>query len=456
MPTSGATPQTFNFQPSTTALPAGNYSAVLTFTPNNNLPPVQLTVTYTVSAPGITSSASQLSFTAYSGQGASPAAQSVSVTGEQGMAVGYSIATTYTGGAQDWLSLPSSGTTPQTLSLQPNTTALPSGQYSAVVRLTPTNGRPAVQVTVTYMVTAPAIAVSPTQLSFTAYSGQGAAPAAQSVSVTGEQGMAVGYSIATTYTGGAQDWLSLPSSGTTPQALSLQPNTTALPGGQYSAVVRLTPNNGRPAVQVTVTYTVSAPAIAVSSTQLSFTAARGQTTPPTAQSVSVTGEQGTAVGYSVAVTYTGGAQDWLSLPSSGTTPQTLNLQPNTTDLPPGQYSAVVRLTPTNGRPAVQITVTYTVAASDLPGFPLRARHPNRCRHHRIPADVLAHAGFYRRAAGLACRLGQRSLAGQHPRLWQHPDRHGPEPRRAQERAGGDEQRRLRGDHHPGLQHGLHG
>ena len=59
-------------------------------------------------------------------------------------------------------------------------------------------------------------------------------------------------------------------------------------------------------------YTISVPAIAVSPTQLAFTTASGQNTRPAAQSVTVSAEQDVAVGYSVALTYSGGAQvPWL-------------------------------------------------------------------------------------------------------------------------------------------------
>jgi hypothetical protein len=364
-PASGTTPQTLEIRPKTAALSPGLYSATVLVTPSNGKPAIQIPVSYSISQSPFFISPARLDFRAVHGQGTFPAAQSVSVSSEQGMAVSYAVTAAYTGGAQDWLTLPPSGFTPQSLSLQPNTTALPAGIYDALLTFTPSNNLPPVQLAVTYVVTAPGLTHSPAQLSFTALSGQSAPPAAQSVSLTGEQGMAVGYSVTASYTGAAQGWLTLPPSGTTPQSLTLQPNTAALPAGQYSAIVRFTPNNGQAASQLTVTYSLSAPAITVSPTQLSFTAHSGQSAPPAAQSVSLTGEQGTAVGYSVTATYAGGAQDWLTLPPSGTTPRSVSLQPNTAALAPGQYSAVVRFTPNNGRPAAQVTVTYSVLASEL-------------------------------------------------------------------------------------------
>jgi hypothetical protein len=213
-----------------------------------------------------------------------------------------------------------------------------------------------------------AFAVGPTYLSFSAVSGQTSLPTPSRVTAAADDAQPVGYSVTVSYRSGTPGWLTLPARGTTPQSFDVGPNTTALPGGQHTAVLTFTPSNDLTPVQVTVDYTVSAPplpSLSVSPTLLNFTAFSAQSALPAAQLVNVSGQSGRTVNYAVTTSYTGGARDWLTLPSSGATPQTLELRPNTTALPPGQHSVVLRFTPDNGQPAAQLTVTYTLSAAEF-------------------------------------------------------------------------------------------
>jgi hypothetical protein len=214
------------------------------------------------------------------------------------------------------------------------------------------------------------LSISPGYLSFSAVSGQTPPPTPSRVTVTTDDAQPVRYSVTASYHGSSTSgWLTLPSSGLTPQSFDVGPNTTALPAGQYNAVLTLTPDNGRPSVQISVSYGVSAPSLSslsVSPTQLSFTASSGQLALPTARTVTVSGQSGQSVNYAVSASYGGGGPtDWLTLPPSAATPQTLELRPNTTALPPGQYSVVLSFTPDNGQPVARLTLTYSLSASEL-------------------------------------------------------------------------------------------
>ena len=369
----------FRFSIKTTSLSEGTYPVTIRFVTGteegSDLKSEDVSVTYTVQPPDTSSSLrvspTSLDFTSLSGQATAPSAKTVTISGSASQPVGFTVTATSTSGPTDWLSFQTSGTTSATMSVGPHSAALPPGTYSATLVFTSADGKNSAQLLVSYRVSAPSFSVSPGRLDFQARSGESTLPWAQSVTVS-SNGPALSYSVSASYTGSTQGWLGVPSPGTTPRNASIQPNTTALPPGSHNAVLTFTPNNGQVAVQLTVTYTVTAPRLVLSPSQLSFTTYSGQGVPPAAQSVSITGEQGTAVGYTASVTYSAGAQNWLTLPPSGAAPRALSVQPNTTALPAGQYSAVVRFTPSNGQSATQLTVTYDVAASELrvnPGAP---------------------------------------------------------------------------------------
>ncbi|WP_414639339.1 BACON domain-containing protein [Archangium sp.] len=212
----------------------------------------------------------------------------------------------------------------------------------------------------------PALVASPTSLEFTAMSGHSELPAARTVTVTDPLQEPVRYFVTVTYYSAGQGWLTAPSQATTPQPLSLRPNGTGLVPGRYLAVVRLTPSNGRPATELTVTYIVQPPPLSVSPGQLSFTASSGQSAPPAAQNVTISSRQPEPIRYSVTARYTmGNIQGWLELPAPGTTPQAIAISPNTTALAPGNYAAIVSLTPDNGLPATEFPVSYSLSTSEL-------------------------------------------------------------------------------------------
>jgi hypothetical protein len=164
-------------------------------------------------------------------QGVSPAAQNVSVTGTGG-----TLAWTASSNSP-WLSVsPSSGNTPATLQVSVATSTLAPGSYSgqvAVSSLGATNTNRVVTVNLTITATPPVLVASPSSLSFTAVSGQSVAPQAITVS---NQGFG-----AISWTGTSDSsWLAIsPTSGSTPQSVSVSVNSTGLATGSRTGHITI-------------------------------------------------------------------------------------------------------------------------------------------------------------------------------------------------------------------------
>ncbi|MGB7847548.1 MAG: hypothetical protein WBL63_18185, partial [Candidatus Acidiferrum sp.] len=184
--------------------------------------------------------------------------------------------------------------------------------------------------TLTAAVTAPSLSAAPGSLSFSATQ-NGAAPAAQNLSITSSGSILTYSAAASTTTGGS--WLSVtPASSSTPGSESVSVNPTGLAPGTYNGTVTLTSSGASNSpVTVPVTFTVTAaPNLTVAPTALTFNFQIGGTV-PASQSVSV-GSSGAALSYTVtSTTVTGGS--WLSAtPASSTTPGTESVSVNTTGL----------------------------------------------------------------------------------------------------------------------------
>jgi uncharacterized protein (TIGR03437 family) len=265
-----ATP--FNF-------PAGTYSGSITLSANGGLQTVQVTMVIggsvgasgniTVTANGGTSTSPTLSFSS-STPGATLTQQYLTVASALGSSgVGFQATTSTTNGI-NWILVSTSaanyttsttGTTPATLYVTLNTTALTAGTFNGSVILTPTGGT-AVTVPVTLTLGAAAIAVSTTALSFN-YQAGGATPNTQSVSVTVSNAATGAFTAAATST--PAGWLSVtPTSGTAPGSLIVSIVPSGLSAGTYSGSIAVTgtsPATGSSTINVTLTVTVPLPTI---------------------------------------------------------------------------------------------------------------------------------------------------------------------------------------------------
>jgi uncharacterized protein (TIGR03437 family) len=246
---------------------------------------------------------------------------------------------------------------------------LSAGTYTGSVIVTATGAGGAavanspVTIPVTLTVTAGALSVSPTTLSFSQVAG-GTSPA-QTVQVL-SSGQALSYTAVAANTGSI-NWLSVtPASGTTNSSLSVTVDGSKLTPGLYSGQITVTasgPNGtpiaGSPAT-VQVTLAVTAGTISAAPTALTFTQAVGGSSP--AQTVSVTATGATVpINFTVAATTATGGPWLTATPAGGNTPGSVQVSANAGSLALGQYTGTVTITaPTAGGSPISIPVTLNV------------------------------------------------------------------------------------------------
>ena len=351
-------PSTLTLQATTGALAVGTYTArasIASAVASNS--PRTVDITFTVSAgPVIAITPTSLTFASLTS--VSPASQTVNVTnGGGGTLSGLAAAVEYTSGS-GWLTATlNTATAPATLTVQPAAGSLAAGTYTANVRLTSTvSGVAAVLVPVTYTISAgPSITVSATSRTYAAVVGS-ADPAAQTVSITnGGGGTLSSLSTSILYGAGASGWLTASLSATTaPSTLTLTVARGALTSGTYTATVNVASSVATNSPRtVSVTLTVTAPAISLSATTRSATIGQGNgtVTAPTIPTVAITNAgDGTLSGLTATVTYlTGPEPGWLTGATLNTTtaPATLTISMSAGTpgalRPTGTYTARIRI-----------------------------------------------------------------------------------------------------------------
>ncbi len=159
-------------------------------------------------------------------------------------------------------------------------------------------------------------------------------------------------------------WLSVsPTSGTTPQALTVTADPTGLSPFTYTGALTIFDSLGH-AVLVKATLTVST--IGASPAAVTFAYQSGGTI-PTATNISLTGQSITFT--AAAATASGG--NWLQVsPVAGTTPATVSAIVNSAvvgpGMSPGTYNGSVTITPTSGATTTPIVVPVTLTVSAAP------------------------------------------------------------------------------------------
>jgi uncharacterized protein (TIGR03437 family) len=247
----GSTNQTtsanITIQVDASALSPGIYTGIVTFIPAGQFiaavnPAVSIPIKVTVAAGSLMSDKSGLSFIQVAG-GSIPAPQAINVSNPAGAALNFSASVQMdTGG--NWLSVtPLNGATPQALTVSiANTAGLLAGTTytGAVVLQAPGASNSPQVIRVTFTVVPPqTITVPVTPLSFT--STAGAAPATQSVAISGSsQGLSYTTTVST-QSGG--EWLVVsPANGSLPALLNVSISTAVLATlapGTYSGSIRL-------------------------------------------------------------------------------------------------------------------------------------------------------------------------------------------------------------------------
>jgi uncharacterized protein (TIGR03437 family) len=324
--------------------------------------PYTIPVTFTLTQGTLSLTPTTLTFKQASG-GTPPQPQNVTV-GSLGAPLNWA-ATAYTSGSVQWLTVAPSGTTPGTLQVSVDASALPVGSYSGTVIVTSTTpfaGNSPTSMTVTVNVNAGTVSTSPTGLTFTQVQG-GPAPPSQGLTVQGTPGAisftAAGSSITTGLTVSVS-----PNSGRSPQTIQVTANAGSLSPGTYSGVVTITAANadGSP-LSVPITINVLTPHnLSVSPTTVNVVAPVGSTTPQT-QTV-IVGSAGGSVPYSVNVA--GGAPWFNVTPTSGNTPAPLAVTVNPIGLTAGAYSTTFTVSSPNAISAFTVTVNLVVGSVSAP------------------------------------------------------------------------------------------
>jgi len=271
--TGSSSPLSLRLSVSTTNMSAGTYTTrvrIVTADANGGLLDLKdINVTYIVS--DLVPSPTSLSFTHV--QGASlPAAQNLQINVGATSGLNWNASVSY-GSSQvsGWLSLDkSTGVTPDTIVVTPAMVNTP-GTHQATITLT--SGSSSVAVPVSYQVRPPMISVATAgPITFSAVAGQAQLPTAQSISLTTEGSLPVGYTASINYLTTETNWLQLGSTaGTAPANISASISRTNLATGLHSADIVIQPTNGSSAPSaVRVTFTITSAIMSIDANNISL------------------------------------------------------------------------------------------------------------------------------------------------------------------------------------------
>ncbi len=243
------------------ALGPGTYASGIAITPLTGGPPLVVPVSLTVAAPAVLTVWPPVVDFAMSGA----ASQTIQV---QGTPASYSVAVS--GG--NWLSVSkTAGSAPDTFDLIADASALAPGVYNGSVTVTPTvPPGPALTIPVAVRASSAAeVTPIPSSVAIVYHIGD-PSPAAQNISLQSFTG-AASYTAAST-----APWLAVaPSSGSTPDTLSLTVNPAGLgPGAWYASVIV-----SNPAMSVPVTLFIPTPKPAIAGVQNAASYASGPVAP---------------------------------------------------------------------------------------------------------------------------------------------------------------------------------
>jgi len=375
-------------------LAAGTYNGTVTVTasgPNGatvNNSPVTIPVTLNVTSGSLTLSATDLSFEQNLG-GSAPAAQNVTI-GSTGPALNYTAAAN-SNNSVNWLTVsPSSGNTSSSgvLAISVDGSKLTPGvTYTGSINVSaPGAANSPATINVKFKLNSGTISAPTTTLTFTQAAG-GAAPAAQTIAVTGSPAP-LNFTVTKTMTNGT-NWLNpTTATGTTPGTVQVQVDGSALAIGQYTGKVTISAigATGSP-IDVPVVLNVVAPATLSSSpASLTFSSISGQTAAP-AQSILISAANATgSVPFTVQAQADGSVGQWLVVnPTSGTAPASLQVSVSSAT-PVGTYNGRIVVNSSNALTPLTIPVTLTVTAISKPVFTSVANAANYFKDSVAPGE----------------------------------------------------------------------
>jgi len=286
-----------------------------------------------------------------------------------------------------WISVnPANGTAPAGLVVSANQSNLAAGSYPARIQVKDSSGLPTdVSVTLNVANTAQQPTVSPAMLNFAARS---ATPGnlIENLLVSNTGAGSLGF---TTSVVGASSWISSVTSSSSstaqnqPVFVQVQVNTSGLAVGAYHDTILVSSSAGNKQIPVSLFVADGGPILALDTTGALFQAvAGGGSTTTRIIKILNLGDLSSTVNWTATLV---SGSNWLNLVSSSgtvtsTTPGalTLALAPNATQLAPGPYYAIVKITDSNSRNSPQ----YVTAVLNL--------QPNTAS----PAPDLAPAGLF--------------------------------------------------------------
>ncbi len=316
-------------------------------------------------APSVSVSAQQLSFSAASG-GAPTAAQTLSLTSSvDGLAFSLSVPANV-----PWLDLsPVSGVAPRLIQVVADPTGLAPMTYHATLTITTPNANPAItKIAVTFTVTAsvpPALSIDKTSLSFP-FPQQGSARS-QSVTVSNSGGGTLPFTAAATTNSGGS-WLSVSPTGAqalpgTPAALTVTANPAGLSAGTYGGQVTVTAGAQSQSVPVTMTVSSLNQAILLSQSGLSFLAVQGGGVVP-AETFGVQNIGTGSVNWTASTSTLAGGPNWLQVTPAAGTSDAASTSPRVTvsvdgsALPAGTYYGLVRVDAPGAANSPQVVTVF--------------------------------------------------------------------------------------------------
>ena len=366
----GNTPGSFSVSVNTAGLGVGTYTGSISVTSAASSVPQTIPVTLVVSTTSLFQlSASSVTLSSPLGS-AAPASQTVQVTSTDTQAISFSMVASST---SNWLTVSSSTqTTPSTITITANPVGLAQGTYTGSVTLTSTNLTNVLDspftIPVTFIVGSGSgtgtggLSASPTSLSF-AQTPNGAAPGAQSLSVTGPAGSAFSANVSLPF---GQNWLSVsPTSFTVPASLTVSANGGNLPVGTYSGTIVISGSGATQSIPVTLAVGTAStlPSITISPASLAPVSFQTGGANPAAQTIQLSLSNGSVTTFNASASATTGGA-WLSVsPTSGTTPANIVVSVNPTGLAVGTYTGSVSISvPGAGNSPLNLPITLTVSA----------------------------------------------------------------------------------------------
>jgi uncharacterized protein (TIGR03437 family) len=367
----GNTPGTFSVSVNTAGLGVGTYNGSISVTSAASSAPQTIPVTLVVSSTSLFQlSASAVTLSSPAGS-TTPVSQNVQVTSTDNQPISFSTVASST---SNWLTVSSSTqTTPSTITITANPVGLAQGTYTGSVTLTSTNLTNVLDSPFTIPVTlivgagggTGALSSSPTSLSFS-QAPNGAAPATQSLSITGPAGSTFTANVNLQF---GQNWLTVsPTSFSAPTTLIVSANGSNLAVGTYSGTIVISGSGGSLSIPVSLAVGSSStlPSVTVSPASLAPVSFQTGGPNPAAQTIQLSLSNGSATTFNASASATTGGA-WLSVsPTSGTTPANIVVSVNPTGLAAGTYTGSVSISvpgASNSPLNLPITLTVTAAAT---------------------------------------------------------------------------------------------